>query len=66
MRFKTCLGGQRSPVNNGHGSFDIETEENMKRQGIMPMRYNTANNGRPDRGRSGRKSGKIRIKMLEG
>lgn len=32
MRFKTCLGGRRSPLNNGHGSFDTEVEENMKNQ----------------------------------
>lgn len=30
MRFKTCLGG-RSPLNNGHGSFDFEVDDNMKR-----------------------------------
>lgn len=51
MRFKTCLGGQRSPVNNGHGSSDIEVDRNMKRQGIMPMRDNTVNDGEPDRDR---------------
>lgn len=51
MRFKTCLGGRRSPVNNGHGSSDIEVDRNMKRQGIMPMRDNTVNDGGPDRDR---------------
>lgn len=66
MRFKTCLGGRRSPLNNGHGSFDAEVDENLKRQGIMPMRSNTVNDGGQDRAESGRKSGKIRTKMLEG